>query len=752
MELVLDNGRLLKIKTDRYDIPFRTDCGTGMYIDGEDVEMHPCSGGLIGEKNNVKFEISYKTDDEYVVITSKITNLSDCEVNVENLGLRTGIDCYMEAYPQWNDVFFPTLLRCEKTHLWGYFENTNNDILAVAVTEPTASYHIDYNMSGVFYGHRIYTVCIDFFCGGKLPERNPKNSVLEAKGEYEFNFNIIPTEKNKLRDRLSDICGIMSVKADKYTLELNEPIKFSVIGTEFYSYKLVSPSGNKLANGDPATEYGLYKLVVESSGGFVTEAAFYCRKPWSFYLKAARSESLKKPQKASTHCESWYGFFSAFLAAKHFPAKELDEQADALFNEILPLLFDCENGKPIVLPARIQNTAAMISLLADRYEVKKDIENLYLASKLADYLVNCQTDDGAYRCWGVHYTCVIYVAKSLMELVSAEIASGDEVLLQKAHKHYESVTDAVENLADRLENIDTEGEITLEDGMISCSALQLALYALGLPEEQRQKYTVAAEHMMNIHSCLEQREIPDARMNGGTLRFWESQFDVMIKSDFMNSPHGWSAWSVYAKYYLYLLTGREKYLREFMNAIGSCVQLMDLNGNLRWAFAAEPQIRAKGYVPDINKPVSDGYMSLKLTAPAYRGKFENMVFGEEYIPMISGWYRTGAQTVTGGYDICPLADENNKNIPDADRQGGCCDNDVHEIFKCMEECVLGKAFLHECESGEYLNYSCDMKNGVLNIHEASQLVYCIKNDIKVRIGDKERCLKSTNGKVKIIEI
>ena len=27
-------------------------------------------------------------------------------------------------------------------------------------------------------------------------------------------------------------------------------------------------------------------------------------------------------------------------------------------------------------------------------------------------------------------------------------------------------------------------------------------------------------------------------------------------------------------------------------------------------------------------------------------------------------------------------------------QGGCCDNDVHEHFKCLEETVLGKMFVN----------------------------------------------------------
>lgn len=98
--------------------------------------------------------------------------------------------------------------------------------------------------------------------------------------------------------------------------------------------------------------------------------------------------------------------------------------------------------------------------------------------------------------------------------------------------------------------------------------------------------------MIGVHECLEQMLIPDCRMNGASLRFWEAQYDVMIRANFVNSPHGWSAWTIYAKFYLYLLTAKSKYLVEMLNALGACVQLMDLDGNLRWAFAADPQICA----------------------------------------------------------------------------------------------------------------------------------------------------------------
>lgn len=291
-----------------------------------------------------------------------------------------------------------------------------------------------------------------------------------------------------------------------------------------------------------------------------------------------------------------------------------------------------------------------------------------------------------------------------MELAEAEKHAG---MAAESARHYDSAARAACQLAEKLDDIETEGEQTFEDGMIISSAMQLAMYALTLPEEQRGKYVTAAEYMDRLHGCLEQRMVPDCRMNGGSLRFWEAQYDIMFLTNFVGSPHGWSAWTAYAKYYLYLLTGKEHYLKELFNTMGACAQLMSLEGELRWAFAVYPYIHAKRLVADTDCPVTDGYLSINLGSPAYRGKFVEETAGEEYLDMVSGWYRTGKQRLTGGYVGCPLIWPD--KLEDVDPQGGTCDNDVHEIFKCLEETLLKKAFIVERSDGEIIGYNCAVK-------------------------------------------
>lgn len=692
-----------KLSFKGFDIPLSKEHGMGFYLNDEFFD---------GEKDGIKasFEISEITDG--IKLTAGIKNLTKSSISVSNLGFRLGIDTYMESWPEWNDKFFPTMLRCEKTHLWGYFESPLNKSFAIAVTEPVPSYHLEYNKCyEEDFGHRIYSVCLDFFKAGKLPERNPKRNMLEAEAEYEFNIYLIPLEKTEdIYGSLQEVLHIPMVSASKYTLELGEKISFNVHDSGNYTVKLISPSGKVQNDECTAEEYGEYTVIVKNEYDMEARAAFFVRKPWDFYLKAARSEAIKKQQKASTHCESWYGFFSGFLAGMHYPNAEEDKLIDDSFDELFPLMFDGENGLPLTAPTRIQNTAAMISVLTDRFEKDGNKEHLRTAARLADFIIKTQTEDGAYRNHGVHYTCVIYIAKSILELVLAERkCAGFEKM---AEEHYNSARKAIDELALNLERIGTEGEHTLEDGMISCSALQLGMLALMLPENEREQYIKAAEHMLKIHHCLEQNIIPDAKMNGCSLRFWEAQYDVLFKANFMNSPHGWTAWTIYAKYYLFMLTGKVKYLKEAANAMGACIQLMDLNGNLRWAFCAEPYIEGKAFVKTDTKS-ADGYTATVYAEPSYRGEFQDeVIIGEEYIDMISDWFRAGEQKVMGGYNHCPLIDRNGECLK-VDNQGGCCDNDVHEIFKCLEETFLNKAFCVKDENGELYTIGCradDEKN------------------------------------------
>jgi hypothetical protein len=168
-----------------------------------------------------------------------------------------------------------------------------------------------------------------------------------------------------------------------------------------------------------------------------------------------------------------------FLAQKYFPNEILLKTTIDKFNELYPLMYDeLDLPRKIIvfgdldLSGRIQNTACMASLLADIYSVLNDTVYLARASRMCDFLITKQDPKGAYRSGGrVHYTSVVYIAKSILEVCQYEklLSDGHNIWKQRYDRHFASAKRAVDELAASLDNIETEGEMTYEDGMIACS-------------------------------------------------------------------------------------------------------------------------------------------------------------------------------------------------------------------------------------------------------------------------------------------
>ncbi len=737
MELKLnDNGQILTLNGNGVAVPFLSENGFGFGYTYENriyritLNKTEDANTYSAESNGIFYSLSYAVLSDSVKLNLTVKNNSPYDFYADTIFFELGVNSYMEYFPQWSDKFFPSLLRVEKTHFYGYFQSPEGNALIIAGEKGIPSYDISYAHPSTPHlnnGHRVYNTILHLYNKEASIDRISQDRKILKVGEtYENSITLIPAKNlNDFEKTVSTTINAPVISAEKYTFEKGENFVFAVTYDGNYSYEITTPSGTTYSNELPKTnEYGLYKVTVLADNGKCAESLFFVRKSWDFYLKGASKEAYNKPQKASTHTESWYGFFSIFLAQKHYGNAKSLQKALLNFNEVMQLCFDFEKAEPIPAPERIQNTSSFISLLVDVYETDKvnNLSYLQLASKFGDFLITKQSDDGAYRRDKIHYTCVIYVAKSMLELVQAEKESGNSELIEKAKTHYASAKRAIDELVLHLDNIDTEGELTFEDGMVSCSALQIAYFALTLPKNEREKYIKASEYMIKIHSCLEQQLLPDCRANGGSIRFWESQYDVMILGNTVNSPHGWSAWTVYAYYYLYILTGKKFYLLRFINGISACSQLLSLNGNLRWAYFSQPFVKLPSLVPDKTKPIADGYKTVNLNSKAYRGKYQTKIYGEEYIDLISGWYRTGSQTITGGYSFCPLF--NKDGTYKVDNQGGCCDNDVHEIFKCLEETAFKKAFIHQNEDGSYLTIGAKIVNNeiVLNGNETT-LVY-----------------------------
>jgi len=100
--------------------------------------------------------------------------------------------------------------------------------------------------------------------------------------------------------------------------------------------------------------------------------------------------------------------------------------------------------------------------------------------------------------------------------------------------------------------------------------------------------------------------------------------------------------------------------------------------------------------------------------------------------MISNWWLAPANEITGGYW----------------GQGGCCDNDVHEVFKALEEVALTSAYVLERENGEVVGWNCKIKlnDDILEVSPSESIVCSVHVNLKhkwnLRIHFMERTVSA----------
>lgn len=476
------------------------------------------------------------------------------------------------------------------------------------------------------------------------------------------------------------------IKSKKWTYEQGELLDIESDG----DLHIIGPDGKSINNKEPLIISGLYQIKSKNENKIST-AYIYVRETLNKYLEFAAKCAFRYPQRPSTHAETYYGYFSAFYYAYYSKDESFIKKTEEDFNNFLSVMIN-DKGDNIVedaLPKRIQNLSTLISLLVVAYKATSKKDYLNQAVTFAYTLMKEQAEGGEFLGWGhTHYTCVIYPAKSMLELY--EVLNEIQGYEKDRDAIYSSARRAIIDLSKRLDDIQTEGQQTFEDGMITCAALQLG-YMAYLDKDQRDHFTSCAEILMNKHKCLEQNLIPDARMHGATLRFWESMYDVLINKNMINSPHGWTSWKTYATFYLYVLTHKVEYLKDTFDTLGACLQCFDLkNDQLYWAFIADPVIKADIFSYDDKCTLTPS------------------VFGNCYLPMISDRWLSDRNKVCYGYAFI------HEGQTDGKYKGGCCDNDVHEHIKCMEEVGLN-AFIHETSDNDFLTYNCNLTEGKITL-------------------------------------
>lgn len=727
------------IDTNRDDtIHFRDDQYAGFAFENIRLSQRTVSGEIWYEAftDSLNYRLEYQNVNDLLMIKVSVENVSD-KVFIPQKGIKLmiGLDTYMDKFPEWNKDYFPTMLRCERTHFISYFMTPEKKLFVLASPDAVSSWENEYechdmNIKGriVPHGlHRIYTSSLFLLHRLPLPERHPQDLYCLALGEKK-EIRIFMRTVNSLvnvNEVLSEMTAAPIFEADIYTLPEGEKFTGRLLGKDIKQVEVRTPrneidtlSLQRMSSNEYVWSYvpfsgtGEYTVSALNENGKFSEMKLYVRPDYSFYLNYARKEALRCKPTTTHHAECFYPLYSYFLARKHIPSLEEDELAEQVFDSIFPVLYDRQVGEMRMGKARIQDAATMAGILADRFQVTKNEEDLEDAAKLVNYLIRCQGKDGGYYNPGskVHYTSVIYLAKSIMEVMNEEkkLAVYSKKWMETYLKHKASVIQAIDNLAEHGDNIGTEGQMTFEDGMISCSVAQSALAALKIKDEVRkEKYLEQALALNNKHCCLTQKLVPDSRMNGATLRFWEYQYTVNLMHNAMNSPCGWSAWKYYGSWYLYLLTGKYEFMRDLLNGLGSSMQLLDIKTKeLRFGFMPDPYI--------------DAFQYTETPAGSRTPELNRVILGEQYISQISNWHYAD-----------PYAWRKTKFG---------IDNFSHEVYKCMVETMMENAYIIEKPNGELEGINCilNCKDDIVTVQytEASvkNLHVNLKKSIRLDVG------------------
>ena len=745
-EVLFDNnGRIVsyvdKTKGKNTEVSFRSDKYAGFSFEGIDLSYNPRTGRYeyFSPKDSIFYYIHYKDEQGILSVKTSVENLSHSAYIPETgIKILIGLNTYQEKYPDWNDTFFPTMLRCERTHFSSYFMTPNGNILSISSPDPVASWQHEYESNytevkgkKITHGlHRIFTSSVYLLHCLPLPQRHPQNLFsLSPRAKKEATFFIQSVNSlEEVNSALYNDTKAPTFSADLYTQPEGKKFTGELLVKDLIKAEVRTPRGEvdaldiKAVSKDsysweylPYAGVGEYTVTALNSLGKFTEMKLYVRPSCSFYLNYARKEALRSRPTTTHHGECFIPLYTYSLAKKYTPSALEDKRAEEIGDSVFAVLYDKEAGEMRNGKFRIQDAAIMAGALADKYQITHDEKYLQYASSLANWLIDtCQREDGGFynNAYNVHYTCVAYMAKSIMEVADEEkkLAAKSSFWKKNYEKHRDATLKAIDDLEHRGDNIGTEGQMTFEDGMISCSTTQLALAALKTPSKtKKEAYLKQAIALNKKHRCLTQKLIPDARMNGATLRFWEYQYTVNLMHNAMNSPCGWSAWKYYGSWYLYLLTGEYEYMREVLNGLGSSMQLLD----------AKTKELHFGFMPD---PYIDAEQFTETPKGSRIPVLNRVVLGEQYIPQISSWH------FADPYAWRPT------------KFG--IDNFVHEVYKCMVEVLMDNAYIIENENGELQGINCSItpKGNTFVVNYSSPH---IKN---LHINLKKQYVFEVNGK------
>src|ERR1700684_130753 len=218
---------------------------------GVKMQRHEGSASsFVAAVDGVRYSLGYKIDGKRLAIVAGLQNEAQTEYAPKAATLVLGIDSEMLSYPKWNYRYFPTLLRCEKSHFWGYFMTPYGRILTVGSPDPIASYIMNYEKSSWGDGgHLINTCSLDLMHTLPLPPRHPQDlTSLKAGEERTWTIYLQPVGSlEEIKPLLAASVSAPMINMDRYTLAEGESSNLTFWAKEPVTVTVTAEDGSSAA-------------------------------------------------------------------------------------------------------------------------------------------------------------------------------------------------------------------------------------------------------------------------------------------------------------------------------------------------------------------------------------------------------------------------------------------------------------------------------------------------------------------------
>lgn len=234
---------------------------------------------------------------------------------------------------------------------------------------------------------------------------------------------------------------------------------------------------------------------------------------------------------------------------------------------------------------RVQEQFFGVSILIEAYKHFGDEEILEYAVRSLENLLDENFENGMiYN--GSDYTTVCCPVIAVADMARLLEEKGDK----RSGIFKEAAIQTAEFLLKRGLDFPTETEVTeytekeREDGSISCTALSL-LYVCRYVRYDR-RYIDFADKIMKLHEAWSV-SVPDCRMNGSSMRWWETLWEGDGDGPAICAGHAWTIWRAEALFYLGILKGDRKALIDSWNGFVTNFSKTEPDGSMYACYEAD---------------------------------------------------------------------------------------------------------------------------------------------------------------------